>query len=123
MAKEGAEQDSEVDLDNVAVMVHPEGMVIAATVTLVEADRDLDVEMEVVPLVVDGGVRLEVNQLDLKDFPPLLSDLMIPLVTELLNDKLDFFNRMQQGWDGVRPLEITSLDLQEGAIIVEGVTR
>lgn len=123
MAKEGAEQDSEVDLDNVAVMVHPEGMVIAATVTLVEADRDLDVEMEVVPLVVDGGVRLEVNRLDLKDFPPLLSDLMIPLVTELLNDKLDFFNRMQQGWDGVRPLEITSLDLQEGAIIVEGVTR
>lgn len=123
MATEGAEMDSEVDLDNVVVMVHPEGMVIAATVTLAEADRDLDVEMEVVPIVVDGGVRLEVNRLDLKDFPPLLSDLMTPLVTEILNDKLDFFNRMQRGWDGVRPLEVTSLELQEGAIIVEGVTR
>lgn len=123
MAAEGAESDSQVDLNDIAVMVHPEGMVIAAAVALEDMDRALDVEMEVVPIVVDGGVRLEVNRLDLKDFPPLLSDLMTPLVTEILNDKLDFFNRMQQGWGGVRALEITSLELQEGAIIVEGVTR
>jgi hypothetical protein len=123
MATEGADSDSGVDLNDMAVMVHPEGMVIAATVKLEEMDRALDVEMEVVPIVVDGGVRLEVNRLDLKDFPPLLSDLMTPLVTEMLNEKLDFFRRMQQGWDGVRPLEVTSLELQEGAIIVEGVTR
>ncbi len=123
MATEGAESDSEVDLNDMAVMIHPEGMVIAATVTLEEMERALDVEIEVVPIVVDGGVRLEVTRLDLKDFPPLLSDLMTPLVADILNDKLDFFNRMQQGWDGVRALEITSLELQEGAMIVEGVTR
>ncbi len=123
LAMEGADKDSEFDLNNVVVMVHPEGMVISAAVKLEETDRDLDVEMEVVPIVVDGGVRLEVNRLDLKDFPPLFSDLMTPLVTDILNDKLDIFNRMQQGWDGVRALEVTSLELQEGAMIVEGVTR
>jgi hypothetical protein len=123
LAMEGAERDSEIDLSNVAVMVHPEGMVIAAELRLEETGRELDLEMDVVPTVVDGGVRLEVNRLDLKDFPPLLSDLVTPLVTEVLNDKLDFFNRMQQGWDGVRGLEVTSLELQEGAMIVEGVTR
>jgi len=49
-----------------------------------------------------------------------LSAFIAPLVTEMLSDRLDLLDTMQQSG---RPFEITGIELGDGVMIAEGLTR
>jgi hypothetical protein len=123
LAIEGVAKDSTVDMEHLTVNVQPQGIQIAALVRLTSVDREFDLETALVPMLLNGRVRFEVSQLEIKNYPPLLSRLVAPLVTDVLSQKLDLFDQLQQGGAGARGFEITKLELQEGAILIEGVTN
>jgi len=120
LVREGTEGGAEYELTDVAVAIHPEGISVGVTVYTAALDQQLEVEIEFIPLVVDGGVDMEVTRVDLKNMPGLLSAFIAPLVTEMLSDRLDLLDTMQQSG---RPFEITGIELGDGVMIAEGLTR
>ena len=121
LIREGTEGDAEYELTDVAAAIHPEGITIAVTVSTEALDQHLEVEVEFVPFVVDGRVDMEVTRVDLKGMPKMLSAFIAPLVTGMLSDRLDLLDTMQQS--GARAFEVTSIELGDGVMIAEGLTR
>jgi len=120
---DAAEKEAGVDLERLTTSIHPESIQVTALARFEAVGQELDVEVEIVPAVVDGQVRLRVNRLEIRNYPKLLSALIAPVVTNILDQQLDLFNQMQQDENGDLRFQITGLHLQEGAMIIEGVTN
>jgi len=89
---DAAEEDAGVDLERLTMSIRPENIRVTALAKFAAVGRELDLEVEILPAVVDGQVRLRVNRLEIRNYPKLLSALIAPVVTNILDQQLDLFN-------------------------------
>jgi len=120
---EEAAQSVEVEYEGLAIEIQGRRVVVTMLAEFQTLGTRLDIAAEGVPIIVDGQVRFQINKLDMQDrFFPLTEWLTLSL-TNTLNRGLYFLQPTQKAHIRSASFHATTIQLQEGAMIIEGFTR
>jgi hypothetical protein len=124
LALQEAEQIVGAWYERLTVRIHPDTVLVTAFGTFYPAaPRGIDITAEGIPTVVDGQVRFQVTQLTLHDAHTQLTEVIRIVIRNTLDGALYFLDPEREAHIGAVQFTTTQVRLQEGAMVIEGVTE
>jgi len=124
LAMEEAAQIIDADYERLVVRIHPEEVVVTAVARFPgAAPRGLEIEAHGIPVVIDGTVRFEVTRLQMHDSYQQLTDFLRLIISNTLDRALYFLHPAREARIRAFDLTVTAVELQEGAMVITGITE
>jgi hypothetical protein len=116
LAANEAAQMVNAQYDQLSVRVLPDGVRVSVVIKMLITPKG-------VPFVQDGQVRFRVDRLDLRDEYQQLTEMITLAVTGTLERALYFLQPSREAHIRAVDLTVTAVELQQGAMIIRGVTE
>lgn len=118
-----AAQIVDAEYEGVAVKIHPDKIVVRLFAKFTVAGLGLDIEAEGVPVVVDGTVRFPIHRLTMEDAYQQLTEWVTLSVSNTMGRALYFLQPQREADIRAVHFTVTGVQLQEGAMVIEGITE
>jgi len=123
LAASEAAQIVDAQYDQLLVRVLPDGVRVSVVVKMLIVPRGVQVEAWGVPTVMDGQVRFRVERLELNDAYQQLTEMITLALTGTLERALYFLQPSREAHIRAVDLTVTAIELQPGALVIQGVTE
>jgi len=109
--------------DQLTVRVLPDGVRVSVVIKILIAPKGIQVEAQGMPVVQDGQVRFRVDRLELLDEYQQLTEMITLALTGTLERALYFLQPSREAHIRAVDFTVTAVELQQGAMVIRGVSE